>query len=52
MNVRECTCVEDVDEALARLHVGLQDAQRRVQVIQMYMDNLLAKRKELAQASG
>lgn len=53
MNVRECTCVADIDEALARLRVGLTTAEPcRAQVIRRYIDDLLDKRRELAQPSG
>lgn len=48
MNVRECTCVADIDQALARLRAGLLVAEPcRAQVIRRYIDELLDKRSEL-----
>lgn len=51
VNVRECTCITDIDTALARLRVGLTTAEPcRAEVIRRYIDELLDKRNELADA--
>jgi hypothetical protein len=50
VRIRECTCVDDIDEALAHITASLLyvDDPGRAQVIRRYIDDLLDKRNELA----
>jgi len=50
VRIRECTCVQDIDEALTHITASLScvDDPFRAQVIRRYIDDLLDKRNDLA----
>jgi len=50
VRIRECTCVQDIDEALTHITASLScvDDPFRARVIRRYIDDLLDKRNDLA----